>query len=36
MSEKLIHLLRERVANRYYDRPEVVDAVARAISSHVT
>ena len=31
MSEQLIALLRDRVASRYYDRPEVVDAVARAI-----
>lgn len=33
MSEQLIALLRDRVASRYYDRPEVIDAVARAIIS---
>jgi hypothetical protein len=32
MSEKLLLLLRERVASGYYDRPEVVDAVARAMT----
>jgi hypothetical protein len=32
MSKRLLVLLRERVATGYYDRPEVVDAVARAMS----
>lgn len=31
MSEELIQLLRQRVASQYYDRPEVVEIVARAI-----
>lgn len=32
MSTKLLALLRDRVAGGYYDRPEVIDAVARAMS----
>ena len=31
MSKYLLEVLRERVATRYYDRPEVIDEVARAI-----
>jgi hypothetical protein len=31
MSQSLLVLLRERVASRYYERPEVLDIVARAI-----
>ena len=30
--ETLLLLLRERVASRYYDRPEVIDALARVIA----
>jgi hypothetical protein len=29
--EALLLVLRDRVASRYYDRPEVVDALARSI-----
>lgn len=38
MSEALVELLRHRVATRYYDQPQVVDAIARAIhgASHVS
>lgn len=31
MSEQLVALLRDRVATRYYDQPQVIDAVARAM-----
>jgi len=31
MSAELVVLLRQRVANRFYDDPRVIDAVARAI-----
>jgi hypothetical protein len=31
ISDELIALLRERVASQYYDHPEVVEVVARAI-----
>jgi nitroreductase len=31
MSKELLLLLRERVATRYYDRPEVVDELARIL-----
>jgi hypothetical protein len=33
LSERMLLVLRDRVASRYYDRPEVIDALARAISS---
>ncbi len=32
MSEELISLLRYRVTTRYYDQPQVIDAVARVIA----
>ena len=32
MSDELIIQLRARVESRYYDRPEVVEAVARSIA----
>ena len=35
MSDELILQLRVRVQTRYYDRPEVIDAVARSIASRV-
>ena len=31
MSEELVALLRHRVATRYYDQPQVVDAIARGL-----
>lgn len=31
MSEELLTLLRQRVASQYYDQPQVVDIIARAI-----
>jgi len=31
MSEELVLLLRQRVADRYYENPQVVDIIARAI-----
>jgi hypothetical protein len=31
MSDELIDLLRQRVASRYYDQPEIIDLIARAI-----
>jgi hypothetical protein len=31
MSQELIALLRHRVESRYYDQPQVIDAIARAI-----
>lgn len=35
MSDELIVQLRARVESRYYDRPEVVEAVARSIAIRV-
>jgi hypothetical protein len=32
MSDELVIQLRARVESRYYDRPEVVEAVARSIA----
>ena len=31
MTDELLSLLRERVASQYYNRPEVVEIIARAI-----
>lgn len=31
MSDDLIALLRQRVASQYYDQPEVIEIIARAI-----
>jgi hypothetical protein len=31
MSEELIELLRQRIESRYYDQPQVIDVLARAI-----
>ena len=31
MNEELLKILRQRVASQYYDRPEVVEIIARAI-----
>jgi len=31
MTEELLELLRQRVAQQYYNRPEVVEIIARAI-----
>ena len=31
MSEELIELLRQRVSAQYYDQPQVIDVIARAI-----
>jgi hypothetical protein len=31
MTDELIELLRQRVASQYYDRPEIVEIIARAI-----
>ena len=31
MSEELLALLRQRVAAQYYDQPQVIDVIARAI-----
>jgi hypothetical protein len=31
MSEELIGILRQRVADQYYDQPHVIDVIARAI-----
>ena len=31
MTEELVALLRNRVATRFYDQPQVIDVVARAI-----
>jgi hypothetical protein len=33
MSDELLALLRQRVQTRYYDRPDVIAAVAQAIAS---
>jgi hypothetical protein len=33
LNPRLLAILRERVANGYYDRPEVIDAVARALAT---
>lgn len=32
MSDELVIQLRARIESRYYDRPEVVEAVARSIA----
>lgn len=31
MTEELLAILKQRVASQYYDRPEVVEIIARAI-----
>jgi hypothetical protein len=31
MSEELLAVLRQRVAAQYYDQPQVIDVIARAI-----
>lgn len=31
MSPRLLAMLRERVSSGYYDRPELIDAVARVL-----
>jgi hypothetical protein len=31
MTEELLRVLRERVSSQYYDRPEVIEIIARAI-----
>lgn len=31
MTDELLSLLRERIASQYYNRPEVVEIIARAI-----
>lgn len=31
MNEELLAMLRQRVAARYYDRPEVIEVIAQAI-----
>ena len=31
MSEEFLALLRQRVAAQYYDQPQVIDVIARAI-----
>lgn len=31
MSDELLALLRQRVAAQYYDQPQVIDVIARAI-----
>ena len=31
MSEQLVALVRDRVATRYYDQPQVIDVIARAM-----
>lgn len=31
MTDELIRVLRQRIASQYYDRPEVVEIIARAI-----
>lgn len=31
MSDQLLDMLRDRVATRFYDRPEIIDATARAM-----
>ena len=36
MSDELILQLRARVESRYYDRPEVVEAVARSMAIRAT
>lgn len=33
MTDELIVQVRARVQSRYYDRPEVVDAIARSIAA---
>jgi hypothetical protein len=34
MSPELLALLRQRVANRYYDQPHVIERIARAMLTH--
>jgi hypothetical protein len=31
MTDELLRVLRERVASQYYNRPEVIEIIARAI-----
>lgn len=31
MTDELLRVLRQRIASHYYDRPEVVEIIARAI-----
>lgn len=31
MSDELLRQLRERVASQYYDQPQIIDLIARAI-----
>lgn len=31
MNEELLELLRHRVSSQFYDRPEVIEIIARAI-----
>ena len=33
MTEELVAQLRDRIATRYYEQPQVIDAMARAILS---
>lgn len=35
MTKELVALLRHRVATRYYEQPQVVDAVARAMAGAI-
>jgi hypothetical protein len=35
MGVELISQLRMRVQARYYDRPDVIEAIARSIASHM-
>lgn len=35
MTEELVALLRNRVAGRFYDQPQVIDIVARAVLREV-
>ena len=34
LSEQVIAVIRDRVATRYYEQPQVIDRVARAIHRH--
>lgn len=34
LSEQVIAVIRDRVASRYYEQPQVIDRVARAIHRH--
>jgi hypothetical protein len=36
MSAELLALLRHRVATRFYDQPQVIDHIARAIAQHAS